>query len=108
MTMTDDVLGLGWVPAPGAGSAARRTWPRTGRLAWWLARRPLLPLALAGLVALGVVSGPVTAVVAVIVVVAGLSVWQRPSRVRSTRPRGGCCGGRGARRGPTGCGGGPR
>ena len=43
MTMTDDLLGLGWVPAPGAGSAARKAWPRTARLAWWLARRPLIP-----------------------------------------------------------------
>ena len=46
-TMTDDVMGLGWVPAPGAGSAARKAWPRTARLAWSLARRPLLPLTVA-------------------------------------------------------------
>jgi hypothetical protein len=54
MSTTADELGLGWVPAPAAGSAARRTWPRTARLAWWLARRPLIPVALAGMVALGV------------------------------------------------------
>ena len=74
-TMTDDVMGLGWVPAPGAGSAARKAWPRTARMAWSLARRPLLPLAVAALVALGVMHGPMTAAVAAIVAAAGLSVW---------------------------------
>jgi DNA segregation ATPase FtsK/SpoIIIE, S-DNA-T family len=77
---TDDALGLGWVPAPAAGSAARRVWPRTARLVWWLVRRPLIPLAMAGLVVLGVVHGRVPAVVVVVGMVAVLSVWEHAHR----------------------------
>jgi DNA segregation ATPase FtsK/SpoIIIE, S-DNA-T family len=80
MTMTDDLLGLGWVPAPGAGSAARKAWPRTARVVWWLARRPLIPLTFVAMVALGVRLGPVAAAVAVIAVTAGLSVWEHAHR----------------------------
>jgi S-DNA-T family DNA segregation ATPase FtsK/SpoIIIE len=74
--MTDDTLGLGWVPAPGAGSAARKAWPRTARLAWWLARRPLIPLAVAGVVALGALRSPVAAGVLCTVLAGGLSTWE--------------------------------
>jgi hypothetical protein len=73
---SDDALGLGWVPAPAAGSAARRTWPRTARLVWWLLRRPLIPLAVAGVVLLALRIGPVAAVAGLVVVVVGLSVWE--------------------------------
>src|SRR5262245_5102203 len=66
VSTTADELGLGWVPAPAAGSAARRTWPRTARLAWWLLRRPVIPLALIALVAVGLLSTPVVAVVVVV------------------------------------------
>jgi len=76
MTVTDDALGLGWVPAPGAGSAARKTSPRAARLAWWLARRPLTPLTFAAFVVLGVRVGLVPAAVVAVAVTAGLSVWE--------------------------------
>jgi S-DNA-T family DNA segregation ATPase FtsK/SpoIIIE len=44
-------------------------------VAWWLAHRPLIPLTATGLVALGVVYGPVAAVLVATLVGAGLSVW---------------------------------
>jgi hypothetical protein len=105
---TDDALGLGWVPAPAAGSAARRVWPRTARLVWWLVRRPLIPLAMAGLVVLGVVHGRVPAVVVVVGMVAVLSVWEHAHRSSFDATAWRVLWERGARPGPTACGGGPR
>jgi S-DNA-T family DNA segregation ATPase FtsK/SpoIIIE len=88
VSTTTDELGLGWVPAPAAGSAARRTWPRTARLAWWLARRPLIPLGLAVVVVLGVASGPVVAAVAVIAAWVVLSCWEHLHPVSFDRSAG--------------------
>ena len=76
MTFTDDALGLSWIPAPGAGSAARKAWPRTARLLWWLVRRPFIPVSVAAAAAVMIKYGALTGAVALLVVVAVLSVWE--------------------------------
>jgi DNA segregation ATPase FtsK/SpoIIIE, S-DNA-T family len=88
VSTTADELGQGWVPAPAAGSAARRAWPRTARVAWWLARRPLIPLVLAGIVALGLAWGPVAPAVAVIAAGVALSGWEQVHRTSFDRSAG--------------------
>jgi hypothetical protein len=86
MTMTTDTAGP-WVPAP--GSVARRTWPLPARWAWWLLHRPALALALAVVVAVGVLAGPVVLGVGLVVLVAGLVVWWRvwPASFEATAGR---------------------
>lgn len=69
--MTDTFNPRGVAP----GSVARRNWPRSARVAWWLLRHPALLAALTLLVVLVLAVGPTLAVVLVVVAAGGLVGW---------------------------------
>ena len=75
MTLTDNLTGPGWAPAP--GSVARHYWPLPLRWLWWLVHRPLL----VGLVALAVLvaikAGLLVLAVLIVAIGVGLVVWWR-------------------------------